>query len=173
VAHHGGSDENPQCRGVKRRGPDPSPPLVYTIGHSNRTLGELVSLLRLYRVELLVDVRRRPGSRRCPWFDRSVLEERLPEHGIGYLWLGELLGGLDRRYPDYMCSRSYQEGISRLVELAREKRVAIMCAEAYWRRCHRRYIAESLYRRGFQVLHIIDAGRVEPHRPLEEEIRCY
>ena len=148
--------------------------IVYTVGHSNRTLGELIAILRRYGVELVVDVRRFPRSRRHPWFDREVLEERLAERGIGYIWLGDLLGGKTvGDYTVYMCSEEYRRGIETLTRIASEHLTAVMCAEAYWMRCHRRYIAESLYRRGFKVLHIIDADRVEEHKPLPEQIRCY
>ena len=147
--------------------------LVYTVGHSRRTLGELIALLRGFRVELVVDVRRFPRSRRHPWFDREVLEEALREKGIGYVWLGDLLGGKTvGDYRRYMCSEEYRRGIEVLLGLASERLTAILCAEAYWRRCHRRYIAESLYQRGFRVLHIIDATRVEEHRPLDEQLEC-
>lgn len=121
-----------------------------------------------------MDVRRFPRSRRHPWFNREVLEERLKERGIGYVWLGELLGGKTvGDYRRYMCSDDYQRGIGILAGLASTRLTAILCAEAYWMRCHRRYIAESLYRRGFRVLHIIDAGRVEEHRPLNEDLACF
>ncbi len=151
------------------------PRTVYTLGHSSRTLAELLSILRRYSIEILVDVRRYPRSRRHPWFNRGVLEEVLPSRGVRYVWLGDLLGGLGRDYVEYMCSREYREGIRRLEALIAEGLVAVMCAEAYWLRCHRRYIAESLAARGYEVLHIVDYGRVERHRSLREmgeELRC-
>ena len=104
-----------------------------------------------------------------------MLEKALPRRGIRYVWLGELLGGLGRDYVEYMCSHEYLEGIRRLEELVTEGVVAVMCAEAYWLRCHRRYIAESLATRGYEVLHILDYGRVERHRSLREmgeELKC-
>ena len=122
-----------------------------------------------------MDVRRYPRSRRHPWFNREVLERALPQRGIRYVWLGDLLGGLGRDYTSYMCTPEYREGIERLEALAEEATIAVMCAEAYWLRCHRRYIAESLAARGHQVLHILGEGRVEPHRSLREmgeELRC-
>ena len=147
--------------------------LVYTVGHSNRTLGELVSLLKHYRIQVLVDVRRYPVSRRYPWFNREVLEERLPERGIEYIWLGDLLGGLGRDFREYMCSKEYRRGLGVLEEVASSRLTAFMCAERYWRRCHRRFIAESLYRRGWRVVHIIDFDRVEVHVGLGEELSCW
>ncbi len=145
---------------------------IYSVGHSNRTLGELVSILRYHGIRLLVDVRRFPVSRRYPWFNREVLETRLPERGIRYVWLGNLLGGLNRDFKTYMCSEEYLIGLERLEELASNTPTAFMCAERHWKRCHRRFIAESLYRRGWRVLHIIDLDRIEEHRGLNEELLC-
>lgn len=142
---------------------------VYTIGHSNRTLGEFISILKLYRVAHVADVRRLPGSRRVPWFNKSVLEETLPRYGLRYTWLGGLLGGFrPGGYEAYMATEGYRKGIARLVEIikAEEGHVAVMCRERYWRRCHRRFIADTLAGMGYMVVHILDAERSEPH-PLQ------
>ena len=86
--------------------------IVYTVGHSNRTLGEFISLLKQYRIAVIVDVRRFPTSRRVPWFKRELLMELLPVHGIGYIWLGELLGGFrPGGYEEYMKTEEYWHGI--------------------------------------------------------------
>ncbi len=116
---------------------------------------------------MVVDVRRRPGSRRVPWFSRGVLEEELPRRGIGYVWLGRLLGGFRRGgYEAYMRTPSYWRGIAVLTRVILESPgpVALMCRERVWRRCHRRYIAETLACKGYEVVHIIDLGVTERHR---------
>ncbi len=151
--------------GGKRR------PIVYTIGHSSRGLGEFIGILRRYGVRVVVDVRSRPGSRRVPWFSRKVMEERLAKAGIEYLWLGDLLGGLRDEppyYPEYMETSTFRRGIGVLVSLAASLpgRVAFMCRERYWLNCHRAYIAETLHHLGFNVIHIVDIGQRLPHREL-------
>ncbi len=143
------------------------PVTVYTIGHSNRRLGELVGLLKRYGVRLVVDVRRRPGSRCCPWFSRRVLERELPRRGIAYYWLGDLLGGLDVDYPRYVYTMEYRKGIGVLVGLALAcEPAAIMCREKLWTHCHRAFIADTLHVMGFRVIHIIDLGLREKHVPV-------
>jgi len=156
-------------------------PIVYTVGHSGRRLGEFLALLKRYQIRVLVDVRSRPGSRYVPWFNRKNLEKTLPSHGISYVWLGDLLGGLrEIAYTEHMLTRDYRVGIGALLALiASSSPVAFMCRERYWLNCHRAYIAETLHRLGVVVLHIVDLGVVERHRPLELEkvpawlVPCY
>ena len=123
-------------------------------------------MLKRYGVRLVVDVRRKPGSRCCPWFRRSVLERLLPNYGIGYFWLGDLLGGLDVDYPSYVETEAYRRGIAILATLALQLPTAIMCRERYWLRCHRAFIADTLYAMGFSVIHVLDLGIHEKHKPL-------
>lgn len=142
-------------------------PRVLTIGHSSRGLSEFIGILLRYGVEVLVDVRRLPGSRRVPWFRRSVLERALPEHGIAYLWLGDLLGGLGVDYARYVETAAYRRGVGALAALACSgARVAVMCRERWWMRCHRAFIADTLHELGFEVLHVVDLGHAERHRRL-------
>jgi uncharacterized protein (DUF488 family) len=152
---------------------------IYTIGHSTRTLEELVQLLTKNGVDLLVDVRTAPGSRRLPHFARAALAAALPLRGIGYLHLPEL-GGLRkarpdsvntgwrnlsfRGYADYMATDEFAAGIDHLLQLAAGHRVAIMCAEAVPWRCHRSLIADALTAGGLEVLEIIGPGPPRPHR---------
>ena len=148
---------------------------VLTVGHSTRSLEELVELLRHHGVELLVDVRTVPGSRRMPHFSKASLEKTLPAHGIAYMHMPEL-GGLRkpkhdsinmgwrnvsfRGYADHMQDDEFWEAISELERLASTKRLAVMCAEAVPWRCHRSLIADALTMRGDDVRHI--TGRGEP-----------
>jgi uncharacterized protein (DUF488 family) len=152
---------------------------ILTVGHSNHEEGEFVELLRGAGVELIADVRRYPGSRRQPHFERTALAAVLLEAGIGYRWLGELLGGRRkplpdspngawdndqfRGYADHMASEEFAAGLAELEELARQQRVAVMCAEAWLVRCHRRLIADALTARGWRVLHLESNGRLTEH----------
>lgn len=153
---------------------------LYTIGHSTRSLEELVQLLRENGVSCLVDVRTVPRSRRNPQFNRDALEQALPAAGMGYVHLAALGGlrrGLGERSPntgwrndsfrgfaDYMMTAQFQEGLEELLGLAAQGTVTIMCAEAVPWRCHRSLIADALTVRGVQVRHIVGPGRSQPHR---------
>ena len=154
---------------------------VYTVGHSTRALGEFVALLRHYRIEVLVDVRTFPRSRRFPHFNQAALEESLAGEGIDYLWLKELGGrrhgppaedspnlGLStpgfRNYADHMLSAEFQTALARLRETASRRRLALICAERLYWRCHRRLISDYLTAQGDTVLHIDSAARLLPHR---------
>ena len=153
---------------------------ILTVGHSNHDEGAFLELLRGAGVELIADVRRYPGSRRQPHFERTALAAILLEAGIGYRWLGESLGGRRkpspdspngawesdqfRGYADHMASDEFAAGLAELEGLARDQRVVVMCAEAWWVRCHRRLIADVLTARGWRVLHLRANGRLEEHQ---------
>jgi uncharacterized protein (DUF488 family) len=151
--------------------------LVHTIGHSTRTLDELVTLLRRHEVNHLADIRAHPGSRRYPHFSRDALALSLPTFGIGYSHHPDLGGrrrGLPdspngawrnasfRAYADYLGTDEFTTALDSLLEIAGEKSVAIMCAEAVPWRCHRWLVSDALVARGVDVHHILDA-RSEPH----------
>jgi len=152
---------------------------IWTIGHGTRPVEELASMLRGAGVELLIDVRAYPGSRRHPQFNGAALKSSLAEHGIGYQWEGRALGGFRkpransrntglrnesfRGYADYMESEEFAAGAGRLIEGAREIKLAIMCAEQHPSRCHRRLISDWLASREIEVEHLIDMRRSEPH----------
>ncbi len=131
-------------------------PAIFTIGHSTRTIAELVALLRQVAVDLLVDVRSIPRSRTNPQFNADALPEALVDAGITYRHL-PALGGLRHRregamrspntlwrvaafrnYADYAATDAFRMGLNELRALARDNCCAIMCAEAVWWRCHRR-----------------------------------
>jgi len=151
----------------------------FTIGHSTRSVAELVELLDRAEVRLVVDVRTVPRSLRNPQFNRDVLPDTLAAAGIGYEHLPSL-GGLRGKtpcmpadvnafwtnqsfhnYADYAMGEAARAGLVRLLEIGRRERCAIMCAEAVWWRCHRRIIADYLLSRGETVLHILAPGSVE------------
>jgi uncharacterized protein (DUF488 family) len=155
---------------------------ILTVGHSNHEETAFLELLRAGGVELLVDVRANPRSR-YPQFNRSALAASLKEAGIDYLEMGEQLGGRRasrpdspnlalpegafRGYADHMASEAFADGIAHLQELAGERRTAVMCAEADWRHCHRRLIADALVARGWRVLHLGERGAIEEHELTE------
>ena len=155
---------------------------MITVGHSNHEETEFIELLHGAGVELLADVRANPRSR-YPQFNRSALAGTMKSIGIGYAPLGADLGGrrepqpdsvntaLDegpfRGYADHMASEQFEAGMGMLEDLARERRTAIMCAEADWTRCHRRLIADALTARGWRVLHLGPDGSLSLHELMD------
>ena len=152
---------------------------IWTIGHSTRAIDDFISLLKENEINLLVDVRAWPGSKRYPQFNKDTLAESLNAHRIRYEHFPELGGKRKskpdsrntawrnasfRGYADYMETEQFQKGIERLLDVAAEAGpTAIMCAEAVWWRCHRSLIADYLKARGVEVLHVLGANKVEPH----------
>jgi len=152
---------------------------VLTIGHSNRSLEEFLPLLAAHAVEVLVDVRTVPRSRHNPQFNRESLPEPLCAAGIEYVHMPGL-GGLRRAgkdsintgwrnlsfrgFADYMQTAEFEKHLLELERLDRERRAAIMCAEAVPWRCHRSLIADALTARGVEVRHIMSAAKADAHR---------
>ena len=153
--------------------------LFYTIGHSTRSADEFLSALRIHGVDLVVDVRRLPGSERHPHFNRDALATTLGEYQIEYRHL-ESLGGRRssdltdspnaawdnksfRAYADYALSEEFQTTLGELIELGENYTPAIMCAEAVYWRCHRRIIADWLIARGHDVVDIFGPERTDDH----------
>lgn len=152
--------------------------LVRTVGHGTRPIEELLELLAAAGVRTLVDVRRYPGSRRHPQFDRDALAASLEGDGIAYRHAPELGGrranepgeerfgcvrvAAFRSYAARMTTPAWQAALA--AELARPA-PAFLCAETLWTRCHRRLIAELLHARGHEVEHLLTPGRTEPHLP--------
>lgn len=128
---------------------------LWTIGHGSRKIDDFISLLEENRIQLLVDVRRFPTSK-TEHFRRERLEELLGSRGIGYVWLGDRLGGFRKEgYENYMLTKEFSQGIEELIKLASEKRTCIMCLEVSPKGCHRRFISMYLSRNGWDVFHII------------------
>jgi|SRR5579862_4850724 uncharacterized protein (DUF488 family) len=159
--------------------PRDEPLTIWTIGHSTRPVAELVELLRQAEVTLLVDIRSVPRSRTNPQFNREVLPPALAAAGIAYRHL-PALGGLRgrqkgvrssnllwrseafRNYADYAASSTdFRAGLRELIDLAADRRSAIMCAEAVWWRCHRRIVSDYLIVSGLSVRHILGRGQIE------------
>jgi len=136
---------------------------IFTIGHSNRSLDEFVKILKHYNIEVLVDVRRFPRSRHNPQFSKENLESKLTEIGIEYTWIENLGGFRKGGYVDYMETEDFKSGLESLIEIARQKRTAIMCAELLWFKCHRSFIASALTKEDWQIFHIYNEKRAEIH----------
>jgi uncharacterized protein (DUF488 family) len=155
-----------------------SPPLVLTIGHSTRPLEEFIALLKTHEVTLLVDVRTIPRSRHNPQFNKDSLPDSLKKAGIGYVHMPGL-GGLRhakpdsvnvgwrnasfRGYADYMQTPQFLEQLEELIQLAKENRIALMCAEALPWRCHRSLIGDALTVRGIRTEDIMSLTQRRPH----------
>ena len=157
-----------------------TPPPIFTVGHSTRTIDAFVDLLRHGPVSMVVDVRTIPRSRTNPDYNLDTLPGLLAERGVGHIRIAEL-GGLRKRspdvpaelngfwknrsfhnYADYALSEAFASGLERLIELGREQSCAMMCSEAVWWRCHRRIIADYLIVRSREVMHLMGDSRVEP-----------
>jgi len=151
---------------------------IWTVGHSTRSAEEFGQMLVAHGVQVLVDVRMFPGSRRYPQFNRAALAESLAAIGIEYKHEPRLGGRRTprvdshntawknasfRAYADHMESEEFQNGVEELLELARDARVAVMCAEAVWWRCHRSLISDYLKAAGHTVIHILNETKTEEH----------
>jgi uncharacterized protein (DUF488 family) len=153
---------------------------IFTIGHSSHTVGRFIALLKQYTINALVDIRRFPSSRRHPHFNRPSVEASLGDHGIEYFWLESLGGhrkeGLAespnfgirdesfRNYADHMLGEDFRHGADRLMEIAKNRRVAMMCAESSFHQCHRKLLSDFLLANGVSVQHILPTGELEPHK---------
>jgi len=156
------------------------PRTVHTIGHSTRAIEDFALLLKAHDIELVVDVRRWPSSRRYPHFRREALAASLNTSGIDYIWRSDLGGfrkpstdsqntgwkvGAFRAYADFMLTPGFEKIMQEMEQLSASKRIAIMCAEAVPWRCHRQLLADAFLVRGFSVHHIMDNGCYEHKLP--------
>jgi uncharacterized protein (DUF488 family) len=154
-------------------------PTLWTIGHSNRSIDEFLTLLGNQEIQAIADVRRFPGSRRHPHFGAELLREELSKAGIQYHHFAGLGGRRGKpaqgspntgwrvasfnAYADHMNGAAFLTDLDALASLARECRVCLMCSEALPWRCHRRLIADALIVRGWRVLDILGAGPPREH----------
>jgi uncharacterized protein (DUF488 family) len=154
------------------------PATLWTIGHSTHSLDEFLELLRAHEITRIADVRRFPGSRAQPQFNPDSLGAALAAHEIGYTPMLELGGRRKARpdsphtvwrnesfrgYADYMDTAEFASAAEALAGRARTDRVAAMCAEGVWWRCHRSMIADYFKANGWTVLHILGAGEAKVH----------
>ena len=153
-------------------------PAILTIGHSTRTWKDFLAILRAHGIKRVIDVRSIPRSRHNPQFNRETLSGKLRSARIGYVHLRKL-GGLRharrdspnrgwrnasfRGFADYMQTPDFEKGLQRLIKIAKQKKTALMCAEAVPWRCHRSLIADALTVRGIRVDDIMSMKRSQVH----------
>ena len=151
---------------------------IWTIGHSTHSFEKFLELLQSFQIEQLIDVRRFPGSRKFPHFNKEALEASLVKNNIEYIHL-ESLGGRRkanpdskntiwrhpsfRGYADYMETEDFNNGFKELKKLASEGSSAIMCSEAVWWSCHRSMISDELKADGWKVMHIMAENKENEH----------
>lgn len=146
--------------------------MIYTIGHSTRTLEEFLNILKFYQIDIIIDVRHFPKSRHNPQFNKDELEKVLPETGIEYSWIEKLGGFRHGGYIEYTTTQEFHDGVEELLNISKGRVPAIMCAEILWFKCHRRYIADCLKNYGAEVLHIFDINKIQEHEKRTNTIKC-
>lgn len=161
---------------------------VRTVGHGALEAADFAALVRQVGLELIVDVRRYPGSRRHPHFASEAMAAWLPEAGVGYRWC-PALGGRRRpvpdspnvalrneqfrAYADHMATDEFAAAVAELRASAAGTPVAVMCAESVWWRCHRRLLADHLVLvEDVAVEHLFHDGRLAAHPPTPEARRA-
>ena len=159
---------------------------LFTVGHSNRSFEDFLLLLREFGIRVIADVRRYPSSRKFPHFNSEVLRKLLKAENIEYLWLEALGGrrhtgkndkspnaGLEspgfRNYADHMATDEFCAAIQKLLSVAGSATgaklpTAVMCAEKFYWKCHRRLLSDHLVAQGVEVVHIVEPGRVSAHK---------
>jgi uncharacterized protein (DUF488 family) len=152
--------------------------IIWTFGHSTRSLEEFIAMLHSFNIQLIADIRSFPGSRKFPHFNKESLEISLPENNIQYIHIRDLGGRRKanpnskntgwrhiafQSYADYMETDAFKDGIKQLRKFALQKRTAYMCSEAVWWRCHRSMVSDYLKLDGWKVMHIMAMGKATEH----------
>jgi len=133
---------------------------IYTLGTGLRSIEDFIEIINCYNIEAIIDVRSFPKSK-LDHFKKANLESFLKKELLEYRYLGKELGGFRKGgYENYTRTREFESGVNKLEEIATEKMSAIICAERFPWKCHRRFIARALQQRGWEVVHIIDKGKV-------------
>lgn len=153
--------------------------VIYTIGHSTHPLDDFLEMLRSFGIKTLVDIRRLPGSRKYPQYDKENLETSLLSAGINYRHAEDLGGRRKpakdtkntrwnnssfRGYADYMETAEFEKAVSKVEEIASSEPTVLMCAEAVWWRCHRSMVADYMKAKGWTVMHIMALGKSQQHK---------
>lgn len=145
--------------------------MIYTIGHSNITQESFIEILKIFKIQLVVDVRSTPYSKYVPYFNRENIDKALKESNIRYIFLGSYIGGKpkDEKYyrdgkVDYDLiakTEHYKEGINKIIALNKDCNIVLMCSEEDPNNCHRHnLITQSLVKEGFEVIHIRKNGKI-------------
>lgn len=159
----------------------PRKPRIFTIGHSDRTIDQFIEILGRSSIRLVADIRSNPASARYPWFERHALAAELEKRGLSYRWFRGLGGRRpdvegqdvhtaltdpgDRAYAEAMNTSDFAESCDELIGLAASTVAAVMCAEADPEDCHRRLLADKLFRMGVRVVHIMGLDDAKDHVP--------
>ena len=152
---------------------------IYTIGHSTHSLEEFLTMLKSFDIKILMDIRRFPGSRKFPHFNKENIEMSLQEAGIQYIHNVDLGGRRKvkkdskntswnnlsfRGYADYMETEEFANAVKKLETIALKETTAYMCSEAVWWRCHRSMVSDCLKAKGWEVSHIMAPGKSQEHK---------
>jgi uncharacterized protein (DUF488 family) len=158
----------------------PPVPVLWTLGHSNHSIERFLALLRRHGIEAVVDVRSRPYSRFVPHFGKERLARRLGDEGLGYVFLGQELGGRPARadppparldYRTRVREPSFQRGIRTLLDALAARRVALLCRERDPLECHRLHlVCRHLRPMSLDIRHILPDGEVEEHAATERRL---
>lgn len=153
------------------------PDQLFTLGHSNHSIGRFIELLRTHAVELVCDVRSIPYSRFNPQFNRETLQAEIKKHGMGYVFLGRELGGKPRdpgfpaddsaRFVVIGKSAGFRAGLDRLLSEAKRRRTAILCAEKDPAQCHRTHLICPHIPQEVLIHHILADGSLLDHSDLD------
>ena len=152
--------------------------ILYSLGHSNRSLDAFIALLRANSIEALADIRAFTRSRANPQFNAETFAPTLAGEGVTYNHIAALGGRRSskregspnglwenaafRSYADYALTEPFEKGLAQFLDIAGERRTAMICSEAVWWRCHRRIVSDYLLARGHTVLHIVSEAKPKP-----------
>jgi uncharacterized protein (DUF488 family) len=135
-------------------------PILYTVGTDLRSVEDFIEIIQAYEIRAVLDVRSYPKSK-LAHFNRQPFSALLETNGVEYHFLGKELGGLRKGgYTAYIITEEFREGIRKVEAIAREKTSAVVCAERFPWKCHRKWISLELQKQGWDVRHIIDKGKV-------------
>lgn len=151
---------------------------IWTIGHSTHSIKEFIEMLSAFQIEMVVDIRRFPGSRKFPQFNQEALKESLQQNNIDYSYMEDLGGRRKvnpdsknivwrnpsfRAYADYMETAEFRDAFEKLKQIAQKKATTFLCSEAVWWRCHRSMVSDLLKVNGWEVKHIMNAKKAMEH----------
>jgi uncharacterized protein (DUF488 family) len=149
---------------------------IFTMGLENVEPRRLVSLCKKNRIKKVVDIRRFAVSNREPYYDKDALRSLLNYDNIEYLWMGDSLGGFrEVTYESYATSKRFATAIDSLEREVEKRNTMVICIESDWTKCHRRYVGESLEKKGWMVVHLepekqlLEAPPIETRRKEREE----
>lgn len=154
---------------------------LFTIGYAPHTLDSFLSILKKYKITVLVDVRSSPYSKFKPEFNQESFKKFLKAHDIAYVFLGNYCGA---RVEDQSCyvngkvdyslvaeNPKFKEGLVRIKKGLEKFCIALMCAEKDPITCHRTIlICRNLVLPGMKIKHILGSGDLEEHNDSEHRL---